>query len=91
MVIDVMRELDVDLRSVRPRRLTDDLVREADVVVRCLTPDADDYAWPTCDATFIDWSVPMPANQDDPTMNDLRALRDALAARVEEHAFGANI
>ena len=84
MVLEIMRELDVDLSSARPRQLTDELVRDADVVIRCLAPDPDDHPWPAHTATFLDWSVPMPANEHEPTITELRVLRDALAAHVDE-------
>jgi arsenate reductase (thioredoxin) len=84
LVIQVMDEVGIDLHAARPTQLTRHLLEAVDVVVRCLAPDPDDYPWPDVSARFIDWSLPMPANEDHPTLDELRGLRDAIEARVSD-------
>lgn len=52
--------------------------------MRCLAPDPDDYPWGDCTARFIDWELPMPADEDNPTLDEIRVLRDAIEARVRD-------
>ena len=82
LVIEVMREVGIDLSSRVPRQITTLLVGCADVIVRCLAPDPDDYAWGKPPARFIDWELPMPRDEDAPTIEEIRVLRDAIEVRV---------
>jgi arsenate reductase len=87
LVIEAMREVGIDLSNRKPRQLDPLLVGCATVIVRCLAPDPDDYPWGNCTARFIDWSpLPMPADEDNPTLDEIRVLRDAIEARVGELA-----
>ena len=81
LVIEAMREVGIDLSHRAPRQLDALLVGCADIIVRCLAPDPDDYPWGNPSARFIDWKLPMPADEDHPTLDEIRALRDA----IEEH------
>jgi protein-tyrosine-phosphatase len=82
LVIEAMREVGIDLSRRAPRQLDALLVGCADVIVRCLAPDPDDFAWGECTARFIDWELPMPSDEDHPTIEETRVLRDAIEARV---------
>src|SRR4029078_8923187 len=75
-VVEVIRELDVDLADRRPQRLTDELAEAADVVVTMGCGDA-------CPCTpgkrYVDWALPDPK---DLPINEVRAIRDDIAQRV---------
>jgi arsenate reductase (thioredoxin) len=82
LVIEAMREVGIDLLGRAPRQLDPLLVGCATIIVRCLAPDPDDYAWGNCTARFIDWELPMPPDEDNPTLDEIRTLRDAIERRV---------
>jgi len=84
LVIEVMREVGVDLSRRQPRQLDDDLILEADVIVSCLAPDPDDYDWPDAPLHRIEWHVPLPPDENNPTLAELRVLRDSIATHVSE-------
>jgi hypothetical protein len=77
-----MREVGIDLSHRAPRQLDPLLVGCADVIVRCLAPDPDDYPWGNPTARFIDWELPMPRDEDAPTLEEIRVLRDAIEVSV---------
>ena len=76
-VIEVMRELGIDLAGRRPQRLTTELAQRADVVVTMGCGD-------TCPfipgKRYIDWELPDPAQQP---VETARSIRDEIARRVE--------
>ena len=76
-VVDAMAELGVDLARQVPKRITDDAVREADVVVTMGCGDA-------CPVypgkRYEDWQLEDPAGKD---LDTVRRIRDEIAARVE--------
>jgi len=74
-VAQVMSEIGLDLAAV-PRRLTDDAVREADVVITMGCGDACPI-YPG--KRYMDWDVADPAGQ--PT-EAVRAIRDEIQGRV---------
>jgi len=76
VVVDAMRELDIDLSGRVPQRLTDDLALWADVVVTMGCGDACPYI---AGRRYIDWELPDPAGQP---LDAVRAIRDDIAARV---------
>jgi protein-tyrosine-phosphatase len=76
-VIEVMRELGVDLSEIRPQRLTTELAEQADVVVTMGCGDACPFIPGT---RYIDWELPDPKGQ---TIDAVRTTRDEIAARVE--------
>jgi arsenate reductase (thioredoxin) len=79
-VVAAMRELGVDLADRQPRRLTEDLTREADVVVTMGCGDECPYI---PGKRYIDWDLPDPAGRP---IEEVRALRDDIAGRVERLA-----
>lgn len=77
-VVEVMRELDVDLAERRPALLTEEAARRADVVVTMGCGDACPYI---PGRHYIDWELPDPK---DLALQEVRAIRDDIARRVEQ-------
>ena len=77
-VIEVMRELGIDLSDRRPQRLTTELAEQADVVVTMGCGDACPYI---PGRRYIDWDLPDPAALP---VDVVRAVRDDIAERVEQ-------
>ena len=75
-VIDVMRELDIDLSDRRPVRLSAELAERADVVVTMGCGDACPFI---AGKRYIDWELPDPAGRP---LEEVRATRDEIAVRV---------
>jgi protein-tyrosine-phosphatase len=75
-VVEVMRELDVDLSTQTPRELTREMAERADVVVTMGCGDACPYI---PGKRYIDWDLPDPAGLPP---EQVRAVRDDIAARV---------
>jgi protein-tyrosine-phosphatase len=75
-VVEALDEVGIDIRSERPKLLTGDAVREADVVVTMGCGDA-------CPVfpgkRYEDWELEDPAGKD---LETVRAIRDDIAARV---------
>ena len=76
-VIDVMRELDIDLSDRRPQRLTRNLAEEADVVVTMGCGDACPYI---PGKRYLDWELEDPKGRP---IDEVRTTRDDIARRVE--------
>jgi arsenate reductase (thioredoxin) len=79
-VVEVMRELDIDLDDRRPQPLTDDLARQADVVVTMGCGDACPYI---PGKRYVDWDLADPKGQP---IDEVRATRDEIAQRVQKLA-----
>ena len=77
-VVDVMRELDIDLSDRRPQRLTTELARQADVVVTMGCGDACPYI---PGKRYVDWELEDPKGRPP---DEVRATRDDIARRVEQ-------
>jgi protein-tyrosine-phosphatase len=77
-VVDVMRELDVDLAGRTPQRLTRELAEEADVVVTMGCGDECPYI---PGKRYVDWDLPDPKGRP---LAEVRATRDDIAARVDD-------
>ena len=77
-VIEVMRELDIDLSDRRPQRLTRALAEQADVLVTMGCGDACPYI---PGKRYVDWDLPDPKDRP---LDEVRATRDDIAARVGE-------
>ncbi len=77
-VVEVMRELDVDLSDRKPRALTRELAEQADVVVTMGCGDACPYI---PGRRYIDWDLPDPKGRP---VEEVRATRDDIARRVEQ-------
>jgi arsenate reductase (thioredoxin) len=75
-VVEAMREVGIDLADRRPRRLEDEAVREADVVITMGCGDA-------CPVypgkRYEDWDLPDPSGR---SVDQVRAFRDDIEARV---------
>jgi arsenate reductase len=74
-VVEVMREVGVDLRSTVPKLLTPGF---ADGAARVITMGCGDEC-PVLNAPIEDWALPDPAGQPLPAV---RALRDEIERRV---------
>jgi arsenate reductase (thioredoxin) len=77
-VIQVMRELGVDLSDRRPRRLTRKLAEDADVVVTMGCGDACPFI---PGKRYIDWDLTDPKGKP---VSAVRAIRDDIAHRVRQ-------
>jgi protein-tyrosine-phosphatase len=76
-VVDVMREVGVDLADRVPRRLTRELAEQADVVVTMGCGDACPYI---PGKRYVDWELEDPKGR--PT-DEVRATRDDIATRID--------
>jgi len=77
-VVEVMRELAIDLSGRRPRPLSTALTRQADVVVTMGCGDACPYI---PGKRYIDWELEDPKGRP---VDEVRATREVIARRVEE-------
>jgi arsenate reductase (thioredoxin) len=75
-VVEVMRELEIDVSGRTPKRLTDDLARWADVVVTMGCGDECPYL---PGKRYIDWDLPDPKGRP---LEEVRQLRDDIERRV---------
>lgn len=80
IVVDVMRDMGVDLGDRKPRQLTRGLVDQADLIVRILSPDPDEWPWPPSKSSLV-WHIRIPAGRHARDAGQVRALRD----RIREH------
>jgi protein-tyrosine-phosphatase len=75
-VVRVMGEMGLDVTAERPKRLTDEFAREADVIVTMGCGDA-------CPVypgkRYLDWQLDDPAGQGD---DAVRRIRDEIGERV---------
>jgi len=76
-VVDVMRELDIDLADRRPRLLTSELAERADIIVTMGCGDQCPYV---PGRRYIDWDLPDPKGKP---LAEVRAIRDDIKQRVE--------
>jgi arsenate reductase (thioredoxin) len=75
-VIEVMRELGIDLAGRRPQLLTLELAEQADVVVTMGCGDACPYI---PGKRYIDWDLADPKGRP---LAEVRAIRDEIATRT---------
>ena len=75
-VVEVMRELDIDLADRTPRLLTRELAEQADLVITMGCGDQCPYI---PGKRYIDWELPDPKGRP---IDDVRAIRDDIAERV---------
>lgn len=75
-VVEVMRELDINLSDRKPQALTTDLAEQADVVVTMGCGDKCPYI---PGKRYIDWDLPDPKGRPLP---EVRAARNEIARRV---------
>jgi protein-tyrosine-phosphatase len=75
-VVEAMREIGVDLSAESPKRLTDELARDVDVVVTMGCGD-------TCPVypgkRYLDWELSDPAGK---TVEEVRPIRDEIDRQV---------
>jgi arsenate reductase (thioredoxin) len=76
-VVEVMRELGIDMADRQPQILTVELARQADVVVTMGCGDACPYI---PGKQYIDWNLPDPKGRP---LEEIRATRDDIERRVE--------
>jgi arsenate reductase len=79
-VVEAMAELGIDIAAERPKRLSDEAVREADVVVTMGCGDACPI-YPG--KRYEDWDLEDPSGKD---LATVRAIRDEIDARVRRLA-----
>lgn len=77
-VIEVMRELNIDLSDRRPQLLTRQLAEHADIVVTMGCGDQCPYIPGKC---YIDWELSDPKGR---SLVEVRATRDEISRRVTE-------
>ena len=77
-VVDVMRELGIDLADRRPQLLTRELAEQADVVV---TMGCGDQCPVIPGKRYIDWELEDPKGRP---VEEVRGTRDEIARRVGE-------
>jgi arsenate reductase len=77
-VVEVMRELDVDLADRQPQLLTRELAEQADVVV---TMGCGDECPFIPGKRYIDWELSDPKGRP---IEEVRATRDEISRRVRE-------
>ena len=75
-VVEVMREVGIELAGRRPQRLTTELAREADVVVTMGCGDSCPFI---PGKRYVDWELPDPKDRP---IGEVRATRDAIQHRV---------
>jgi len=75
-VVQVMREIGIDVAGERPKRLTTELAEAADVVVTMGCGDACPYI---PGKRYLDWDLPDPKGRH---VDEVRATRDEIAERV---------
>jgi arsenate reductase (thioredoxin) len=76
-VIEVMREIGLDLSSRRPRLLTRELAEQADIVVTMGCGDQCPYV---PGKRYIEWDLPDPKGRP---LHEVRAIRDDIARRID--------
>jgi arsenate reductase (thioredoxin) len=77
-VIEVIRELDIDLSDRRPQLLTRELAQDADVVV---TMGCGDQCPFIPGKRYLDWDLPDPAGRP---IDEVRAIREEISRRVDQ-------
>jgi len=77
-VVEVMRELDIDLADRQPRKLTRELAEQADVVVTMGCGDECPYV---PGKRYVDWDLPDPKGRP---LEEVRATRDDIERRVRD-------
>ena len=77
-VVEVMREVGVDLADRRPARLTTEMAEQADVVVTMGCGDACPYI---PGRRYLDWELPDPKGRP---VDEVRGTRDDIARRIDD-------
>jgi len=77
-VVEVMRELGIDLADRTPQLLTHEIAEQADVVI---TMGCGDQCPFIPGKRYLDWDLPDPKNRP---IGEVRATRDEIASRVDQ-------
>ena len=77
-VVDVMRELGIDLADRKPQLLTPELAQQADIVITMGCGDQCPYI---PGKRYLDWDLPDPKGRP---IEEVRATRDEISRRVSE-------
>jgi arsenate reductase (thioredoxin) len=77
-VVEAMRELGVDVADRKPRKLDREAAERADVVVTMGCGDECPYI---PGKRYLDWDLPDPKGRP---VGEVRAIRDTIAARVDQ-------
>ena len=80
-VVEVMREIGIDLAGRRPKKLTIEMQQRADLAVTMGCGDACPYV----PSTVEDWDLPDPAGRP---IDEVRAVRDSIESRVKQLIAG---
>jgi arsenate reductase len=80
-VVEAMNEVGIDISAERPKRLADDMVREADVVITMGCGDACPI-YPG--KRYEDWELEDPSGKD---LETVRGIRDEISKRVDSLVF----
>jgi arsenate reductase len=75
-VVEIMRELDIDVSRETPKKLTRDMAERADVVVTMGCGDECPYI---PGKRYLDWDLPDPTGLP---LEQVRAIRNDMATRV---------
>jgi arsenate reductase (thioredoxin) len=75
-VVDVMREVGIDLSEQRPQLLTTELAEQADLIVTMGCGDSCPYI---PGKRYLDWDLPDPSEMP---VDQVRRLREEIADRV---------
>jgi protein-tyrosine-phosphatase len=76
-VVTAMAEVGIDISRERPRKLTEAMVEDADVIV---TMGCGDACPVVPGKRYLDWDLPDPAGK---SIEDVRPIRDEISARIE--------
>ena len=76
-VVEVMREIGIDLSTAKPQRLTDELARSASVLITMGCGEACPFI---PGLRIVDWELSDPKGQ---SLNNVRRIRDDIRQRVE--------
>jgi arsenate reductase len=77
-VVEVMREIGIDLSDRHPKRLTRQLAEAADLVITMGCGDQCPYI---PGRRYLDWGLPDPRGRP---LQEIRAIRDEIAERVHQ-------
>ena len=76
-VVAAMAEVGIDISGQQPKKLTDEMAQEADVIV---TMGCGDSCPVYPGKSYVDWELPDPAGR---SIEEVRPIRDEIDARVK--------
>lgn len=78
VVIQVMKEVGIDLTDIKPIKLTEDLAKQVDMIVTMGCGESCPYV---PGVKIIDWQIPDPKGQ---TIENVREIRDVIEGKIKE-------